>query len=190
MTIQMYSDINTLYRQLYDILRKLRTMVRDQATMAPDASNVPERALGVKRANMPDTDDYADKLEAMTVCQSLEFGLNQLHEAACALYIRHKYNQIVVDYFVGDEHMGSERKLPLKERMTTSEKEVQKLSAMPRRQSVSRVAPSTAKGQAEEEDAVVSSRQRKGDPCLRVPQRTPLPRKAGGQPTSRSPRPR
>ena len=54
-------------------------------------------------------------------------GLNQLHEVVCALYIRHKYNQAVVDNFVGDEYVGSERKLPLKERIATSVKEVQKL---------------------------------------------------------------
>jgi len=81
-------------------------MVRDQAIAAPDASDVPKRALGVRRANLPDPDDYADKLEAMTVCQSLELGPIQLHETACALYIRHKYIQGVVDNFVGDEHVG------------------------------------------------------------------------------------
>ena len=42
--------------------------------------------------------------------------------------IRHKYNQTVVDNFVGDEYVGSEGKRPLKERMATSVKEVQKLS--------------------------------------------------------------
>ncbi len=104
-------------------------MVRDQATAAPDASNAHERALGVRRANLPDPDDYADRLKAMKNCQSLELGLNQLHEAACALYIRHTYNQSVVDNFVGDEYVRSERKLPLKERMATLVKEVQKLPA-------------------------------------------------------------
>ena len=48
------------------------------------------------------------------------------------VYIRHKFNQIVVHNFVGDEYVGSERKLPLKERMATSVKEVQKLSAQAR----------------------------------------------------------
>ena len=63
---------------------------------------MPERALGVKKANLPDPDDYAYKLEA----------------------IRHKYNQAVDYNFVGDEYLGSERKLPLRERMTTSVKKV------------------------------------------------------------------
>ena len=41
MTIRMYSERNTLYQHVYDIFWKMRTMVRDQATAAPDASNVP-----------------------------------------------------------------------------------------------------------------------------------------------------
>ena len=124
MNIELYSDMNTSYHQLYDIFWKLRTMVRDQATTAPDASNAPKRALGVRRANLLDLDDYADRLEPMTVCHSLELGLNQLHEAACVLNIRHTYNQANVDNFVVDEYVGSEKKLPLKERMATSVKEV------------------------------------------------------------------
>jgi hypothetical protein len=43
-------------------------MVRDHAAAAPDASNVSERALGVGKASLPDPDDNADKVEAMTVC--------------------------------------------------------------------------------------------------------------------------
>jgi hypothetical protein len=83
MIIQMYSDRNTLYRQFFNIFWKLRNMVRDQAAAAPDASNVSERALGVRRANQPDPDDFADKLEAMIVCKALKLGLNQLYEVAC-----------------------------------------------------------------------------------------------------------
>ena len=36
-------------------------MVREQAAVAPDASNAAERAHGVRRANLPDPDDYADR---------------------------------------------------------------------------------------------------------------------------------
>ncbi len=50
--------------------------------------------------------------------------MNQLHEASCALYIRHRYNQAVVDNLMGDEHVGAERKHPLTEWMATSVKEV------------------------------------------------------------------
>ena len=37
----------------------------------------------------------------------MELGINEVREAACALYIRHKYDQSVVDAFVGDEYFGA-----------------------------------------------------------------------------------
>ena len=50
--------------------------------------------------------------------------MNQLHEDGCAMYIRHMYNHVVVENFMGGEYVGAERKQPLKERMATSVKEV------------------------------------------------------------------
>jgi hypothetical protein len=81
-------------------------------------------AHGVERAILPDPEDYDAKLEAMTICQILELGIKQLHEDGGALYIRHKNNQSVLGYFVGDEYVGAERKQPFKERMATSVKEL------------------------------------------------------------------
>jgi hypothetical protein len=52
-----------------------------------------------------------------------------LHEVGCALYARRNYNQDGVENFAGDEIVGAEKKLPLKDMMTSSVKEVQKLSA-------------------------------------------------------------
>ncbi len=46
--------------------------------------------------------------------------------------IRHKYNKAVEENFVGDEFFGADRKLPLKDRMRASVKEVQKLSSQVR----------------------------------------------------------
>jgi hypothetical protein len=126
-TIVAFSDKNRLLQQ--DMFWKLRGVLRDQAAAAPVASNSAERSLGVKHANLPDLEDYENKLDAMSVCKALELGLNQLHEAGCALYIKYRYNQAVVDIFLGDEFVGAERKQPLKERMATSVKEVQKLTA-------------------------------------------------------------
>ncbi len=45
------------------------------------------------------------------------------------MYIKYRYIQAVVDNFLGDEFVGAERKQPLKERMATSVKEVQKQTA-------------------------------------------------------------
>ncbi len=101
-------------------------MLREQTEAAPVAANAAERALGVKRNNLPDPDDFEERLEAMIVREVLKLGLNQLHEAGCALCIKYRYNQAVVDNFLGDEFVGAERKQPLKERMATSVKEVPK----------------------------------------------------------------
>ncbi len=94
------------------------------ASLAPDGFNEVERKEGVKRANLPDPDDYNEKLAAMIACEALELGLNKVHEAACALYIRHKYNKSVVDAFVGDEYFGAVRYVFLRERMGTAVKKV------------------------------------------------------------------
>jgi len=51
-----------------------------------------------------------------------------LHEVGCALYIKYRYNQVVIDNFLGYEFVGAERKQLLKERMSTFVKEVQKLT--------------------------------------------------------------
>jgi hypothetical protein len=127
-TISVYTYRHLLYQQLFEIFWKLREVLRQQAAAAPDAINTAERALGVKWANLRDPEEFEDKLETMTVCHALELGLNQLNEVGYALYIRHKYNQAVVDNFLGDEYVGAERKQSLKERMAASVKEMQKLS--------------------------------------------------------------
>ncbi len=77
---------------------------------------------------MLDPDDYEEKLAAMSACEALELGLNEIHEASCALYIRHKYNQVVVDAFVEDEYFGADRYVVLKERMGSAVKTFQKPS--------------------------------------------------------------
>jgi hypothetical protein len=56
-----------------NIFWKLREHLRDEANLAPDGSNETERKEGVKRANLPDPDDYNEKLAAMSTCEALEF---------------------------------------------------------------------------------------------------------------------
>jgi hypothetical protein len=55
--------------------------------------------MGVRRVNLPDFEDYDEKMQAMAGCETLELGLNEQHEAACAMYISHQYNPAVVDNF-------------------------------------------------------------------------------------------
>ena len=77
---------------MFDVFWKMLGVLRNRVAAAPAASNSAERSLGVKRANFRDPEDYEDKLEAMSVCEALKLGLNQLHEAGCALYIKCRCN--------------------------------------------------------------------------------------------------
>ena len=49
-------------------------------------------------------------MEDVSDCEALELGINHLHEAGCALDIKYRYNQVVVDNFLGDEFVSAERK--------------------------------------------------------------------------------
>ncbi len=88
----MYISIDLDFSSISKIFWKLRDQLRDEANLAPNASNEPERAEGVKRVNLPDPEDCDEKLEARIGGDALELGLNEVDEAACALYTRHKYN--------------------------------------------------------------------------------------------------
>ncbi len=78
-------------------------MLRVSAEANPVPTNTAERAHGVRRRNLPDPEDYNKAVKAMSVCQLLELGLNQLNEAGSALYVLHTYNAAVAGNFVGDE---------------------------------------------------------------------------------------
>jgi hypothetical protein len=103
---------------------KLRNKLREQTEAAPTTHNEAERSLRVKRANLPGPEDYDAKMQDMSVCETLELILNELHEAACTLYIRHQYHPAVVENFLGDEFFGAERATVMKDRMRASVKEV------------------------------------------------------------------
>ncbi len=57
----------------------MREALRQQVAALPDADNAAKGSHGAKRANLPDPEEFEDKLEAMTVCQALELGMNRLH---------------------------------------------------------------------------------------------------------------
>ena len=95
-----------MYQHVSSILWKLREQLRDEANLAPDGLKEAERTEGVKWANLLDPGDYDEKLTAMTSREALELGLNEVHEAACALYMRHTYYQVVLEAFVGVSILG------------------------------------------------------------------------------------
>ena len=127
MRVFAYKDF--LYQHVSNIFLKLREQLRDEANLAPDGLIEAEKTEGVRRANLPDPDDYDEKLAAMTSCEALELGVNEVYKATCALYIRHTYNQAVVEAFVGDEYFRSDMSVVLHVMIGTVVRIVQKLSA-------------------------------------------------------------
>ena len=74
--------------------------------------NEAKRYKGIKRTNLPNSEDYDDKMEDLTMCGILKLGLDELHEAACIIYIKYHYNPAVVENFLGDEFFGAKRAAP------------------------------------------------------------------------------
>jgi hypothetical protein len=62
------------------------------------------------------------------VGQLLEMGLNYVHEASHAVYLKQVYNNTVAETFLGDELFGADRTVPVEERVDKAVKRVQKLS--------------------------------------------------------------
>ena len=70
-----------------------------------------------------------EKWDAFSVKELLEMGLNNVHEAAHSLYIKHVYNGAVADTFLGDDLLGRDRTILVEERVDIVVKRVQKLTA-------------------------------------------------------------
>jgi hypothetical protein len=60
----------------------------------------------------------------MPVFETLELGLNELHDEVCALYIKRQYNLTVVEDFIRDKTVCAIKAATMKERMMTSVKEI------------------------------------------------------------------
>ncbi len=52
-----------------------------------------------------------------TVGQLLEMGLNYVHEASHAVYLKHVYNNTVAETFLGDELFGADRTVHVEDRV-------------------------------------------------------------------------
>jgi hypothetical protein len=51
-----------------------------------------------------------------------------VHEAAHSVYVKHVYNGTVAETFLGDEHFGADRTIPVEDRVDNAMKCVQKLT--------------------------------------------------------------
>ena len=70
-----------------------------------------------------------EKLETFTIKELLEIGLICVHEATHSLYIKHVYNGVVAETYLGDALFGADKRIPVEERVDNAIKRVQKLTA-------------------------------------------------------------
>jgi hypothetical protein len=70
-----------------------------------------------------------DNMHNYTVGHLLDMGLNYVHEAAHAVYLKHVYNNTVAETFLGDELFGANRTIPIEDKVDKAVKQVQKLSS-------------------------------------------------------------
>jgi hypothetical protein len=63
------------------------------------------------------------------VGQLLEMGLNYVHEASYAVYLKPVYNNTVAETFLGDDFFGADRSVPVEDIVDKAVKRVQKLLA-------------------------------------------------------------
>ena len=80
-TLHVFTDMHCLYQHVANIFWKLREQLRDEANLAPDGSNEAKRKEGVKRANLPDPDDYNEKIEAISTERGPRSRLCPVHKA-------------------------------------------------------------------------------------------------------------
>ncbi len=70
-----------------------------------------------------------DRLDSMSIRETLDYALNMVHEQSVVVYLRHHYSMEVVAAFTGDKLYLVDHSLPTQERVDTAVKRVQKLTS-------------------------------------------------------------
>ena len=104
---------------------------RELAKQNPESAEGSELEKEVRLARLVPLADFEKRVEEKEISfrEILEVMLNHVHESAHTLYVRHIYGHSVAESFVGDDLFGSDRSLPVEDRVDTAVKRVQKLSA-------------------------------------------------------------
>ncbi len=75
-------------------------------------------------ASLLSEQDFEEGLPTFSIMELLEVVLNEVHEKGLAVYLRHKYNGIVCDSFLGDEIFGGDRTVSVHQIIESSVKRV------------------------------------------------------------------
>ena len=83
-----------------------------------------------------------DRIDTMSIRETLDYALNMVHEQSIVVYLQHHYRSEVVTAFTGDKVYLVDQSLPTQERVDAAVKRVQKLTSAAK----VAIAPGGAKG--------------------------------------------
>ena len=121
-----HSDAMSYHKAISAILWQITDIVHSQSI---PAGSVVTPTPDVQLARLVPLSAIEDNIATYSLGQLLEMGLNHVHEASHAVYLKHVYNNTVAETFLGDELFGADRTVPVEDRVDKAVKRVQKLSA-------------------------------------------------------------
>ncbi len=114
-----HKAINAILWQITDIVHSQSIPAGSAVSPTPD----------VQLARLVPLAAIEENITTYTLGQLLEMGLNHVHEASHAVYLKHVYKNTVGETFLGDELFGADMTVPVEDRVDKAPKRVQKLSA-------------------------------------------------------------
>jgi hypothetical protein len=72
--------------------------------------------------------DLMDKIDIMSLRETLEYALNTVHEQSVVIYLTHHYSHDVVNAFTGDKLYMVDQSLPTHDRIDAAVKRVQEMT--------------------------------------------------------------
>lgn len=118
-----HGDMSSFLCFIYWILWQLHDAVTDN--VGEDTGD-PEKQVSLCRQTSQEALEQSDDLTPKSL---IEVALNEIHEYAHNLYLRHCYNPKVADAFKGDDLFAADRTVPTGDRVTSALKRVQKSGA-------------------------------------------------------------
>jgi hypothetical protein len=111
---------------MFIILWKMRDAFRAEAELA--CHNVEDTSNNVALGELFTYNALIDRIDTMSIRETLDYALNMVHEQSVVVYLKHHYNHEVVTAFSEDTLYLVEQSLPTQERMDAVVKRVQKLT--------------------------------------------------------------
>jgi hypothetical protein len=129
----------TACKSMSDIMWKLHEAFRTEAESAGGSAE--DIAKDVALGELFTYIALMDRIDTMSIRETLDYVLNMVHEQFVVVYLHHHYSHEVVAAFTGDKLYLVDQSLPTQERVDAAVKRVQKLTSA----SKAAIAPGGAK---------------------------------------------